>query len=407
MRARLASVLLACLGVTSFASHAQGREPGRRIGEPTEQVEAIAADANAVALRDGARVRVVDLRHGRVSTWQDVAPGTQLRLAEDGGTLVLLEAAAGRLIRTLPFDRSREDGVTPVRPGAFDLAIDAGAGRAALTTTQREPPPGPKQPEAAPAGYACVHLLVLGGPRTLQRCVVRPDGAPVASAENQRLALARDGSRVWWWSDDRLRLLDGSNLAVLAELPLPAVARATMTPGERPWWLEIRTEREAFSISAADRAGLRANRTALPRGAALARDVAGRRRLGFGWALLREEATGPEVALMPAAGFELPAAPRWQLTEQGAWGTVQLAELLVVVRAEPTFWIAGLLPTVRRNGAVFAHAARLIWRGADNALRTAPWTELDAIGTPTAGLDVVAAARETVVRLFDAVASTR
>jgi hypothetical protein len=80
---------------------------------------------------------------------------------------------------------------------------------------------------------------------------------------------------------------------------------------------------------------------------------------------------------------------------------VQLAELLVVVRAEPTFWIAGLLPTVRRNGAVFAHASRLLWRGADNALRTAAWTELDAISAPGAGLDVLASARETVARLLD------
>ncbi|MCB9740142.1 MAG: hypothetical protein H6747_12825 [Deltaproteobacteria bacterium] len=388
---------LAATVVLTLVTAAWASEPGRRIGEPGEELLDLSADGEAALLGDAERVRVVDLRHGRVSAWQPRPEGALMRLADEGGAVLFVQPQ-GKLRRWPCFALEDKAKVVPIPPGALDLAIDAGGGHVALTTRQQQPPPGPRPQAPSAGGFACVHALAVDGTRTVQRCVPLAEG----EVRRPRIATSRDGSRLWFWAGGTLLFLDAASLRVLGSLDVPEPS--ALIVGEVAWRVVLQTADGAAALSAPEGGSLSGPWTPLSRGAAIAVDASGKRVLGAGWTLLREDVGGAAAAVAPAAALASPHPPQWSISPDSRHAAVQMGDLLAIVRVEPTFSILGLLPTIRRGGVLAAHPRRLIWRGADNAIRAAVWSELDTIPAPAAGLDVCLAAAETARRLLDVAA---
>ena len=416
--------------VVLLAASAHAGEAGRRVGDEDETVAAISSDGTTIALRKADRLRVVDLRQGRVGASRLVPEDRIVLLADQAGPLVLIDAGKQVADRLDPFvDRPALQTLRLPR-GVVAAAIDAGAGAVAVVT--EEAGPGTSgSPKAQRVGRrSCVHRLHFVDGTSARFCpamLPSPDDAPARPPLlPPQLAFGHAGESIWWLSPRCVAGPPGSAGAATCatggrRLVLTQLAAATLQPlgsldsaaPDAPWQptcaqaplvdalrLDSEVPGVSFVSRRAEAPGSAALWTVLPRASGLAVgfhclpapldaeprfDAAGTPLqaligvAGSAVALDATATTGPRAVAAPRST----GAPRWWVTADGNHAALQQGRLLTALGRD------GVLGVATSREVLAALPSRLVWRDGDRAIRAATWEEMVVVPAPPEGLDAV------------------
>ncbi len=408
-------------------------ESGRRVGDEDEEVAALSKDGTTIALRKADRVRVVDLRQGRVGPSRLIAEGRTLLLSDQAGPLVAVDAEGRRAERLDAF----HDGPARlwVRLPAHVVAatMDAGAGAVVVATDEAAPATTGGRGPVRLGRRTCLHRLPFVGGQAVSHCETLPTSAKTPSTRPKLLTpqiVHGHADKSLWWLSPRcteatagaasaatdgcepgsrtLRVirLDAQTLAPLGSLDtaaddgpvLPACAQAAI-PG--PLRVDVGDESVSFVSQRAEGGAASALWTLLPRSSGLAVglhclpgdgdgghvDAVGnptRALIGVGSTAVALDATRADGQLAIAAAYG-EGAGVWQVAADGAHAALQRGRLLVAFDRNEAIGVA------TSRGILASRPSRLIWRDWERAIRSATWEEMVAVPPPPAGLDAVAA----------------
>ena len=446
------------LGFVAMAQPAMAGEAGRRVGDEDETIAAVSKDGNTIALRKADRVRVVDLRQGRVGASRVVPQARLLLLADQAGPMVIVDLAAGSAERLDAFVDRPARQTLRIPAHVVAATIDAGAGALVVVTDEAAPATTGGRGPVRLGRRACVHRLPFVGGDPVRYCTTLPTSAKTPTTQPQllqpQLVHGHADASIWWLSprcttaSAQQAAKGGAAAAAPKAPPSDAAAADTCLPGSRalvisrldattlqplgvidtggnnaprlprcaeaaipgPMRVDVDDESVSFLSQRADGPASAALWTILPRVSGLAvgfhclpGDRDGSRADAVGNPVRALLGVGRSAVALDVAGegsqtaiaaSRGEGAPVWQVAADGAHAAMQQGRLLVAIDRNDVIGVA------TSRGILATCPSRLVWRDWERSIRSATWEEMAAVPAPPAGLDAVVSWIDVAVQLL-------